>query len=91
MVFKIDLTKICYKTTPKINYFFQAQKILEKINKELRQLEKIIAELNEKYATAIKEKDRLQREMEFMLLQLELANKLLYGLSSENERYYNDS
>mgnify|MGYP004594219979 CR=1 FL=1 len=65
----------------------RARKALEREERELRRLEKTIAELNAKYESAMAERQKLQEEMDLLQRRLIAADKLISGLSSENERW----
>lgn len=66
--------------------FFQSKRELEGIQSELSDLQKELQALGEKYQAAIEEKQLLQEEAELMEKRLIAADKLISGLSSENER-----
>lgn len=66
--------------------FFQSQQELEGIQNELEDIQTELAALGEKYQAAILEKRELQEEAEVMERRLIAADKLISGLSSENER-----
>lgn len=66
--------------------FFQSQQELQGIQKELEDIQTELAALGEKYQAAILEKHELQEEAEVMERRLIAADKLISGLSSENER-----
>lgn len=66
--------------------FFQSKKELELIQGELSDIQKELQALGEKYQDAITEKQQLQEEAEIMERRLIAADKLISGLSSENER-----
>ncbi|KAF3425259.1 hypothetical protein E2986_13407 [Frieseomelitta varia] len=65
----------------------RARKALEREERELRRLEKTIAELNAKYESATAERQKLQEETDLLQRRLIAADKLISGLSSENERW----
>ena len=67
--------------------FHQAKRDLDKINKEVANLEKVLKELSEKYEAAMTEKQELQEEVEIMERRLIAADKLISGLGSENTRH----
>uniref|UniRef100_A0A3Q2PNV9 Dynein axonemal heavy chain 10 n=1 Tax=Fundulus heteroclitus TaxID=8078 RepID=A0A3Q2PNV9_FUNHE len=67
--------------------FFQSKKELERIQNELRDIQTELQGLKEKYESAILEKQMLQEEAEVMERRLIAADKLISGLSSENERW----
>ncbi|XP_055618804.1 dynein axonemal heavy chain 10 isoform X2 [Toxorhynchites rutilus septentrionalis] len=62
-------------------------KLLNKLTKEINKLVSELDELNNKYATAIKEKQMLQEMMEQAERRLLAADKLISGLSSERDRW----
>lgn len=66
--------------------FFQSKLELEHIQSELNDIQKELKALGEKYQAAIVEKQLLQEEAELMERRLIAADKLISGLSSENER-----
>lgn len=66
--------------------FFQSKRELECIQNELNNIQKELQTLSEKYQAAICEKQQLQEEAEVMERRLIAADKLISGLSSENER-----
>ncbi|XP_043489632.1 dynein axonemal heavy chain 10 [Polistes fuscatus] len=65
----------------------RAQKALEKEERELKRLEKIIEDLNIKYESAMTERQKLQKETHLLQRRLIAADKLIGGLSSENTRW----
>ncbi|ETN61879.1 dynein heavy chain 10, axonemal [Anopheles darlingi] len=65
-------------------------RLLVKLTDEIGKLENELAELNHKYATAIKEKQMLQEMMEQAERRLLAADKLISGLSSERDRWQID-
>ncbi|XP_012151823.2 dynein heavy chain at 89D [Megachile rotundata] len=65
----------------------RARKALEREERELKKLEKAIAELNAKYEKAMEERQKLQEETDILQRRLVAADKLINGLSSENERW----
>ncbi|XP_026670097.1 dynein heavy chain 10, axonemal [Ceratina calcarata] len=65
----------------------QARKDLEKEERELKKIEKTIGELNVKYESAMAERQKLQEETDLLQRRLIAADKLINGLSSENERW----
>lgn len=67
--------------------FFQSKQELERIQNELTSLQAELKALGDKYETAITEKQQLQEEAELMEKRLIAADKLISGLSSENERW----
>ncbi|KAG6801134.1 dynein heavy chain 10, axonemal [Apis mellifera caucasica] len=68
----------------------RARKALEKEERELRRLEKTITDLNAKYEKAMEERQKLQEETDLLQRRLIAADKLISGLSSENERWKKD-
>ena len=68
----------------------RAQKALEKEERELRRIEKQLSELNAKYEIAMAERQKLQDETDLLQRRLIAADKLMSGLSSENERWQKD-
>lgn len=50
-------------------------------------VEKVLADLNEKYIAAMSEAQELQEEADTMQRRLIAADKLFSGLRSENERF----
>nr|XP_046243361.1 dynein axonemal heavy chain 10 [Scatophagus argus] len=70
--------------------FFQSKRELESIQSELNDIQKELQALGEKYQAAIEEKQLLQEEAELMERRLIAADKLISGLSSENERWTED-
>ena len=68
------------------NNFFQSKQELEGIQSELTNIQNELLALGEKYQVAIVEKKMLQEEAELMERRLIAADKLISGLSSENER-----
>lgn len=66
--------------------FFHSKRELERIQSELSEIQKELKALGEKYHAAIGEKQLLQEEAELMERRLIAADKLISGLSSENER-----
>ncbi|XP_074525804.1 dynein axonemal heavy chain 10 [Halichoeres trimaculatus] len=67
--------------------FFKSKRELEDIQQELNNLQQELQALGEKYQAAILEKETLQAEAELMERRLIAADKLISGLSSENERW----
>uniref|UniRef100_A0A3Q1G9E8 Dynein axonemal heavy chain 10 n=1 Tax=Acanthochromis polyacanthus TaxID=80966 RepID=A0A3Q1G9E8_9TELE len=65
--------------------FFRSKQELESIQSELSGIQKELQSLGEKYRAAIEEKQLLQEEAEVMERRLIAADKLISGLSSENE------
>uniref|UniRef100_A0A7N6BU42 AAA+ ATPase domain-containing protein n=1 Tax=Anabas testudineus TaxID=64144 RepID=A0A7N6BU42_ANATE len=70
--------------------FFQSKRELERIQSELSNIQRELQALGEKYQSAIEEKHLLQEEAELMERRLIAADKLISGLSSENERWTQD-
>uniref|UniRef100_A0A8C2U8V4 Dynein axonemal heavy chain 10 n=1 Tax=Coturnix japonica TaxID=93934 RepID=A0A8C2U8V4_COTJA len=68
------------------NYLLSKRE-LDKINAELTRIQEELKALGDKYQEAIREKQQLQEEAEIMQRRLEAADKLINGLSSENERW----
>lgn len=68
----------------------KARRALEKEERELKRLEKTIEELNAKYDIAMIERQELQDETDLLQRRLLAADKLISGLSSENERWQKD-
>ncbi|KAM6297937.1 dynein axonemal heavy chain 10 [Aegotheles albertisi] len=68
------------------NYYLSKRE-LEKINSELATIQAELKALGDKYQEAIREKQQLQEEAEIMQRRLEAADKLIFGLRSENERW----
>ncbi|RLU20605.1 hypothetical protein DMN91_007218 [Ooceraea biroi] len=65
----------------------KTRRALEKEERELKRLEKTIGELNAKYDVAMNERQELQDETDLLQRRLVAADKLITGLSSENERW----
>ncbi|GAB1598225.1 dynein axonemal heavy chain 10 isoform X2 [Argonauta hians] len=70
--------------------FHQAEKDLEKINRELAILEENLKLLASNYENATYERQLLQEEADLMERRLIAADKLISGLSSENDRWLKD-
>ncbi|KAK2902109.1 hypothetical protein Q8A73_011855 [Channa argus] len=70
--------------------FFQSKRELERIQSELSNIQTELQALGQRYQAAIEEKGLLQEETELMERRLEAADKLISGLSSENERWTHD-
>ncbi|CAF96734.1 unnamed protein product, partial [Tetraodon nigroviridis] len=70
--------------------FFESKQELECIQNELSSIQAELKALGDKYQTAITEKQQLQEEAELMEKRLIAADKLISGLSSENERWTQD-
>lgn len=68
----------------------RARRAMEKIERELKRLEETINELNAKYVIAMTERQELQDETNLLQRRLVAADKLISGLSSENERWRKD-
>ncbi|KFP31699.1 Dynein heavy chain 10, axonemal, partial [Colius striatus] len=68
------------------NYYL-SKRDLEKINAELTTIQGELKALGDKYQEAIKEKQQLQEEAEIMQRRLDAADKLIFGLRSENKRW----
>ncbi|KAM0726763.1 Dynein axonemal heavy chain 10 [Formica fusca] len=68
----------------------KTRRALEKEERELKRLEKTIEELNAKYDIAMTERQKLQDETDLLQRRLLAADKLISGLSSENERWQKD-
>lgn len=66
--------------------FFESKRELARIQSELIKIETELKALGDKYQAAIMEKQQLQEEAEIMERRLIAADKLISGLSSENER-----
>ncbi|CAL1680177.1 unnamed protein product [Lasius platythorax] len=81
---KMDRVKILETESEK------ARRALEKEERELKRLEKTIEELNAKYDIAMIERQKLQDETDLLQRRLMAADKLISGLSSENERWQKD-
>eukprot|EP00731_Ephydatia_muelleri_P035324 Em0114g8a len=60
---------------------------LEKIQKDLSEIEGVLSELNKQYEAAMAEKRGLQEEAELMERRLTAAAKLITGLASEKDRW----
>ncbi|XP_072767433.1 LOW QUALITY PROTEIN: dynein axonemal heavy chain 10-like [Anoplolepis gracilipes] len=81
---KIDRVQVLETESEKL------RRALEKEERELQRLEKTIEELNEKYDEAMTERHILQDETDLLHRRLLAADKLISGLSSENERWQKD-
>ena len=66
--------------------FFQSKRELERIQKELMELQNELGALGDRYHAAMGEKQLLQEEAEVMERRLIAADKLISGLGSENKR-----
>lgn len=64
----------------------QSQKELQSIKGELRESQTELQSLERKFDDAILEKSQLQKEVEVMERRRIAADKLISGLSSENEQ-----
>ncbi|KAL7295702.1 hypothetical protein TKK_0011053 [Trichogramma kaykai] len=64
-----------------------AKKALEREMRELQKIEKTLFDLNDKYETAMSERQSLQEETDLLQRRLIAADKLIGGLSSENKRW----
>ncbi|CAL8251349.1 unnamed protein product [Boreogadus saida] len=67
--------------------FFQSKRELERIQKELVELQRELGALGDRYDSAMGEKQLLQEEAEIMERRLIAADKLISGLGSENKRW----
>lgn len=67
--------------------FFQSKRELESIQSEVNSIQAELKALGDKYQAAITDKQYLQEEAELMERRLIAADKLISGLSSENERW----
>uniref|UniRef100_A0A1A8GI94 Dynein, axonemal, heavy chain 10 n=1 Tax=Nothobranchius korthausae TaxID=1143690 RepID=A0A1A8GI94_9TELE len=70
--------------------FVKSKKELEDIQKELEKIQTELRDLQTNYKDAITEKRVLQEEARVMERRLVAADKLISGLSSENERWTQD-
>lgn len=61
-------------------------KYLTKLENEVQSLESMLADLNIKLYDAKEAQEKLQEETNIMIRRLIAADKLISGLSSENER-----
>uniref|UniRef100_A0A8C3JB17 Dynein axonemal heavy chain 10 n=1 Tax=Calidris pygmaea TaxID=425635 RepID=A0A8C3JB17_9CHAR len=68
------------------NYYLSKRE-LEKIKAELAAIQEELKALGNKYEEAIRENKQLQEEAEIMQRRLEAADKLIFGLRSENKRW----
>ncbi|KAM6052185.1 dynein axonemal heavy chain 10 [Chlamydotis macqueenii] len=68
------------------NYYLSKRE-LENIKAELATIQDELKALGNKYQEAIKEKQQLQEEAEIMARRLDAADRLIFGLRSENERW----
>ena len=67
--------------------FSLSKRELEKIEREVADIEGELKDLSIKYENAMKEKQALQEEAEIMERSLIAADKLISGLASEKIRY----
>ena len=67
--------------------FSLSKRELEKIEREVGDIEGELKDLSIKYENAMKEKQALQEEAEIMERRLIAADKLISGLASEKIRY----
>ena len=67
--------------------FSLSKRELEKIEREVADIEGELKDLSIKYENAMKEKQALQEEAEVMERRLIAADKLISGLASEKIRY----
>ncbi|KAJ3602266.1 hypothetical protein NHX12_030025 [Muraenolepis orangiensis] len=67
--------------------FFQSKREFERIQKELSDIQTELGALGDTYEAATTEKRLLQEEAEIMERRLIAADKLISGLSSENQRW----
>ncbi|CAH1165598.1 unnamed protein product [Phyllotreta striolata] len=70
--------------------FATAQRFLERLQNEIKNLEKKLDDLNAKYTAAMIRRKELQEETELMLKRSIAADKLINGLSSEQARWKED-
>ncbi|XP_047141246.1 dynein axonemal heavy chain 10 isoform X1 [Hydra vulgaris] len=70
--------------------FYMSKRELEKIEKDVLEIEAELKELGMKYEAAMKEKAALQAEAEVMERRLIAADKLISGLGSEKVRWTSD-
>lgn len=70
--------------------FIKVTKQLNRLNKELNEIKSTLNQLNEKYKNAMTERIIIQEEKDLMERRLIAADKLIGGLSSENDRWKND-
>ena len=66
--------------------FAQAKRSLDKTVNEVKKLEEQLEKLGAQYKEAMAEKETLREEADLMQRRLVAADKLISGLSSENER-----
>ncbi|XP_069727356.1 dynein axonemal heavy chain 10 [Phaenicophaeus curvirostris] len=67
--------------------YYTSKRELEKIKAELAAIQDELKALGNKYQEAINEKQQLQEEAEIMERRLDAADKLIFGLRSENKRW----
>ncbi|KAM6051570.1 dynein axonemal heavy chain 10-like [Theristicus caerulescens] len=67
--------------------YYSSKRELEKIKAELATIQDELKALGNKYQEAIKEKQQLQEEAEIMQRRLDAADRLIFGLRSENKRW----
>ncbi|GAB0196984.1 dynein axonemal heavy chain 10 [Grus japonensis] len=67
--------------------YYSSKRELEKIKAELATIQDELKALGNKYQEAIKENQQLQEEAEIMQRRLNAADKLIFGLRSENKRW----
>lgn len=91
---EVQATRRLFQVKPKIERVQaleaeseRARKALEREERELKKIERTIAELNAKYENAMSERHALQEETDLLQRRLIAADKLINGLSSENERW----
>lgn len=68
----------------------KSQKFLKKLMAEIGKIENQLDLLNERYIKAMTERQILQEETDLMMKRLIAADKLIGGLSSENDRWANE-
>ncbi|XP_039277456.1 dynein heavy chain 10, axonemal [Nilaparvata lugens] len=67
--------------------FNTAKKYLDKLNNRLQIISETLQRLEDRYVTALKERQEIQEETDLMQRRLIAADKLITGLSSENARW----
>ncbi|NXF29028.1 DYH10 protein, partial [Nyctibius bracteatus] len=67
--------------------YYTSKRELKKIQTELATIQDELKALGNKYQEAIKENQQLQEEAEIMQRRLDAADKLIFGLRSENKRW----